>query len=209
MSENQQELGFTQANVNTPQICATPREKSRFWCKVNKNGPMHSTKPHLGNCWLWTAGKWGRGYGAFTFRNGQIKSHRFSYLTEVGPIPTEKPFVLHSCDVRLCCNPSHLFLGTYADNAADMCSKGRQSVMCGANHYYNTHPEKIRKGTMLTQSKLTEAIVTQVLSTDFSVRGSKAALAEALGVSPGTISMILSGKTWKHVKQTPHGPSAQ
>jgi hypothetical protein len=33
--------------------------------------------------------------------------------------------VCHRCDVPLCCNPNHLFLGTQADNLADCRAKGR------------------------------------------------------------------------------------
>jgi hypothetical protein len=33
--------------------------------------------------------------------------------------------ILHRCDNPQCCNPEHLFVGTQAENMADMRRKGR------------------------------------------------------------------------------------
>ena len=80
-------------------------------------------------CWIWIgsagAGKSHMPYGDFR-RNGEyFTAHRASYQAFKGAIP-EGMQVLHRCDVSLCVNPSHLFLGTNAQNIADSMAKGRR-----------------------------------------------------------------------------------
>ena len=89
----------------------------RFWEKVVKTP----------TCWLWTAAAQG-GYGVIgdPHRKGRVlRAHRVSWELHDGPIPSGMD-VLHRCDTPACVRPDHLFLGTAADNIADMFAKGRQ-----------------------------------------------------------------------------------
>jgi hypothetical protein len=75
-------------------------------------------------CWLWTGAN-NYKYGHFTLDN-EIYAHRSSFILHGNEIPKDM-LVLHKCDVPLCVNPNHLFLGTHAENMQDKVNKGRQS----------------------------------------------------------------------------------
>lgn len=140
-------------------------------------------------CWLWTGPSQGRGspYGCmYTNVDGvqsQMKTHRMAYEIWVGPIP-DGMIVCHRCDVTLCCNPDHLFLGTYSDNTQDCVAKGRKNP-----------PRGERQG----QSILTTDDVRAIRELRAQGHGATE-LARKFGVSQPTISMICARKRWSHIE---------
>lgn len=87
--------------------------------------------------------------------------------------------VCHHCDNRACVNPEHLFLGNHQDNMRDMVRKGRQCRGSENNH-----------------SKLKEDQVRRIRSMS---RLGQREIADMFGITQSNVSLILSGKTWRHL----------
>ena len=107
--------------------------EERLWSRVEKTES---------GCWLWTGYTCDTGYGKINLggKNGRIVyTHRLAYELFHGPIP-DGHSVCHTCDVRNCINPSHLFAGTQQQNMDDMVSKGRHKNGWGdRTHCVNGH----------------------------------------------------------------------
>ena len=160
--------------MSLPTVSAfTESDKNRFHKQY--------TRSVESRCWIWNGGE-ARGYGQFWANGRCITSHRFSWIIENGDIP-KGMYVLHRCDVKRCCNPAHLFIGTAKDNSQDMVRKGR-------------NPN--RKGEHNAVAKLTNKQVNKIRS--LAKNGARTRdLAIKFFVSPALISMIKHGYRWSHI----------
>lgn len=157
--------------------------ESRFWAKVSRVGPIPKHVPGIGACWVWTAAKNHAGYGSWRAEKGNSSLvHRSSWEFANGRIPSGM-FVLHRCDSPSCVRPSHLFLGTHRDNAADRKAKGR----CGDH-------KGSKNGSAVLLEKDVELVRARILSGDTAQD-----VAVALGVSRQAISLIATGGSWADV----------
>lgn len=146
----------------------------RFLSKISKTD----------SCWNWTAGLAHHGYGQFRFGQRPWKSHRMSWTIHNGPIP-DGLLVLHRCDNRICVNPDHLYLGTTADNTADMMAKNRCARF------------PMRKGELVPTAKLTKENVAYIRSVYVKRKQpTLATLAKQFGVDPTTIHSVVIGESW-------------
>ena len=163
----------------------------RFWSKVKKTS----------RCWLWTGAVVSQrgGYGVIHLdrNNSATHVHRLSYILHCGNIPSGY-CVCHKCDTPSCVRPSHLFIGTHADNLADMRAKGRHAH--GRTHGSYTHPECWARGEKVGSARLKKSQVRKILKLYYSGRYTQRDLGKIFNVNPrGAIWWIVHRKSWKHL----------
>ena len=128
-------------------------------------------------CWNWSGARTRDGYGRIVSGGKEYYTHRLSYAVHVRTIP-EGLHVCHTCDNPRCINPSHLFLGTNADNVADKVRKGRHGF--GGRHW---------------NSRLTETLV-DVIRGCIAAGVKQRTLSEYFRISEAQVSRIKSGDRW-------------
>jgi len=180
---------------------AKPMSPEVFWSKVDKSNC----------CWVWNGAVGKSGYGIVGYQYRNWLAHRLAYFFTFGDIP-DGMCICHSCDNKLCVNPSHLWIGTYAQNSHDMVSKGRSAkgdrsssklhpnkLERGEKHWSKRMPERTRKGIGHHKAKITDdqvrAIRQRVKSGETMI-----SVASSVGVHVSTVSLIVKNKTWTHVK---------
>lgn len=155
--------------LRTSELRLTSRQIGAFWLKVDVCGPD--------DCWHWL-GAATKGYGDVRLFGSTYKATRIAFLLEHGSID-DTLLVCHTCDVPLCVNPKHLFLGTVKANGQDAAIKGRM-------HNTKLTPDLVRK--------VREECIPNDRMYGYS------ALAKRYNVNPGAIWQAVNRTRWEHVE---------
>lgn len=139
-------------------------------------------------CWEWTGGRFEVGYGMFSLKRGHRKTfaaHRVSWCMRSNRDIPKGMLICHTCDNRICVNPEHLYLGTYADNNRDTLARNRGNR---------------KEGESCSWAKVSSEGVLDILTS----KEKQSVLARKYGVSQSQISSIKTGRRRKiaHFLQT-------
>lgn len=153
----------------------TVRERLDYWSNPLENG-----------CRIWRGSTDGRfGYGKVTIGNRRQYAHRASWEEAAGREVPNGLVIRHTCDEPRCIEPSHLILGTPADNVGDQIARGRLVRLRGENH---------------TLSKLSNEQA-QEIRARFNRGGvTKAQLAREFGLSATGVWRIVTSRSYKEGK---------
>ncbi len=153
-----------------------------FWVRVQ------GAEGQENGCWEWQGSRNSTGYGTVSWNGKVYTAHRISaWLSGLVESPTRPPraqdkaHVLHKCDNRKCCNPTHFFIGSYSDNQLDAYAKKRRASTKGENN---------------ANAKLTNIQAAEIRKIYESNGFTQEQLANKFGVSQRVISLVVRGETY-------------
>ena len=135
------------------------------------------------------------GYGVINIGNNTTRlAHRHLWeLTHDVKLIREQT-ICHRCDNPICCNLAHLFIGTQADNVADMRAKNRESYsgLLGVNG-------ENKRGVDHGMAKLTARLVREIRKIGATRSITQREIAAKYGISQSVVSEIISRRAWSHI----------
>lgn len=152
--------------------------EERFCSKIDKKGPNE--------CWLWTGHVGNNGYGTIWLNKKSVCVHRHMLEMHLHRPISQGLYACHSCNVRRCVNPLHLYEGTPSQNSQD-------SVQAGT-HYFSTTRQLFRGSAKLSESQV-RTIRHRIVAGE-----AQRSLAKEFEITVTAMNNLARGKTWKEVK---------
>jgi len=148
--------------------------------------PAPEGKGLIEDCQLYNGGTTNRKYVQIWFNGKNEMVHRVALMIALGVLSLPKKNAngealecAHKCDNPRCCEPSHLYLATKAENGADMAKNG---LMKGEKH-----PNAKIKAEVAQEIKFSKGF------------GTKLERAEEFNVTRAIVGNIDSGKSWSEL----------
>jgi len=109
-----------------------------------------------------------------------VRAHRVAFILVNGETNL---LVLHRCNNPACCNPSHLYAGSWSDNTKQSVRENRHVDNRGERHGNSKlQPEDIKEILSLRKAGYLQHEI-----------------AKRFGISRSQVSNICRGKSWSHI----------
>ena len=176
-----------------------PRRKLTSDDERIDSGVDRTTTPD--GCWLWTRSVGVHGYPQSSIGSRAegtfhvVAVHRWMLERALGRPLRPGMNACHTCDIKRCVNPAHLWEGTTQENTADRERKGRGAK--GERNRGFAHPER-QRGTFRYNAAFTDDQVRDIRRR--AAEGERQIdLAAEFGVWKTAIQKIVHRESWKHV----------
>ena len=161
--------------------------------RSNTEADFWARTAQAGNCLEWTGRMLPpkalgatKGYGLIRWQGRRQVAHRVSWQITHGLIPMGMQ-VCHHCDNPPCVEPTHLFLGTNADNQEDRRLK---------NAAARSARRRERSGPVMRKLSIEDARDIRSL---LALQQSKKSIARLYSVCPQMILKISRGRSWREL----------
>lgn len=137
---------MSDATLSPEEVVSKPQKRKRGLSDADyadswMQRVLANVKQDENGCWIWQGQRANNGYGSTNYRGKTKILHRMMYKVFHQRDLRDNEYVCHSCDVKLCCNPMHLWIGSNSDNVKDSARKGRHAEVkvthCPRNHPYD------------------------------------------------------------------------
>ena len=156
-------------SIYRPEYLSSVRDRLLSYRVVDEN-----------DCWIFTGAKTSQSYGKLAVGMGQIRTNVLAYMLYRGDIVANVD-VCHSCNVKACFNPDHLYLASRSENVQHAC---RDRL----TRHHGQHGARI-----------TDDQVREIRSKWKAGESSQCALAYEFSVDQQIVSRIVNGKAFRWV----------
>ena len=139
-------------------------------------------------CWEWMGAKDSAGYGSMYVHCRMQRTQHLALKFFEDIIVPKNLVLMHLCHNKICCNPSHLEIGTYSDNIKMDFRDGRRRYTGFCEH----------PGEKNVNAKLKAEDIPKIRERRKNGE-SYVSIAKSFNVDRTAIGFICRGQTWRHI----------